>query len=117
MKKLFSLLIIVFLLVGCSSAKYETIDSNYAMKLISDGAYIIDVRTEDEYNTGHIINSVNIPLDIIDTIDYNLDDIIIVYCSTGIRSEEASKKLISMGYNKVYNLDGGLINWGFELEE
>ena len=49
--------------------------------------------------------------------DYNLDDIIIVYCSTGIRSEEASKKLISMGYNKVYNLDGGLINWGFELEE
>ena len=78
MKKLFSLLIIVFLLVGCSSAKYETIDSNYAMKLINDGAYIIDVRTEDEYNAEHIIASVNIPLDIIDTIDYNLDDIIIV---------------------------------------
>lgn len=48
MKKIFSLLLIL-LLIGCSSAKYETIDSNYAMKLINEGAYIIDVRTEDEY--------------------------------------------------------------------
>ena len=99
MKKIFSLLLIL-LLIGYSSAKYETIDSNYAMKLINDGAYIIDVRTEDEYNAEHIIDSVNIPLDIIDTIDYNLDDIIIVYCSTGIRSEEASKKTI---INKLNN--------------
>lgn len=117
MKKLFSLLIIVFLLVGCSSKEYKTIDSNEAMELINDGAIIIDVRNEDEYNKGHISGSINIPLGSIDSISVDKDKTIILYCATGMRSESASKELVSLRYTSVYNLDGGLINWGFELEE
>lgn len=117
MKKIFSFLILMLLLVACST-KYTTIDSNEAMELIDSGAVIIDVREEDEYNHGgHIKNSINIPLGNISSIDYSKDTVIIVYCQSGIRSQEAAKKLYDLGYTSIYNLDGGLINWGFELEE
>ena len=84
---------------------------------INDDAVIIDVREADEYTTGHIENAVNIPVSNISSVDYNKDTVIIVYCASGIRSANAAKALIEAGYTNVYNLDGGLINWGFELVE
>ncbi len=117
MKKIISLLIICLLITGCG-VKYQTIDSNKAMDIInSEGAIIIDVREKDEYDGGHIANAVNIPLSEISGINYDKETNIIVYCATGIRSSEAAKELKDMGYSKIYNLDGGLLNWGFELEE
>lgn len=114
MKKIFSLILMILCLTGCGS-KYKTIDSNEAMNLINNGAIVIDVREGNEYNEGHIENSVNIPLGIIYTIDYEKNQTIIVYCASGMRSMEAAKQLSKMGYTSLYNLDGGLINWGFEL--
>ena len=118
MKKVFSLLIICLLITACGMKKgYETIDTNKANELIQNGATIIDVRTAEEFNREHILNAVNIPLDQIDAIEYDKDTTIIVYCQTGIRSEQAVKKLVEMGYTSLYNLDGGLINWGGEWGE
>ena len=116
MKKIFSLLILCLLFTGCTK-KYETIATNDALKLINDGAYVIDVRTIKEYNTGHIVGAINVPLDTIDTISYDKNDVLIIYCATGKRSLEAVNKLIDMGYTHLYNLDGGLLNWGEALEE
>ena len=115
MKKIISLLICILLLTGCTSA-YKTIDSNTAMELIKNNAVVIDVRTAEEYNTGHVKESINIPVDNILSLDFDKDTTIIVYCATGIRSANAAKMLIDAGYTNVYNLDGGLINWGAELE-
>ncbi len=118
MKKLFSLLIIVLLLCACeNTSKYQTITTNEALEIIDKGAIVVDVRTVDEYNEGHIKDAVNIPLDIIDTIGYDHDQTLIVYCASGVRSLEAVNKLANMGYTSLYNLDGGLLNWGSELEE
>ena len=72
-------------------------------------------RNIDEYNREHIEGSVNVPLSSIDKIDYEKDAFIIVYCQSGMRSVEAAKKLNKLGYTNLYNLDGGLINWGFDL--
>ena len=116
MKKIFSLLFIILLLTACAK-KYETITTNEALKLIDDGAIVVDVRTAQEYQEGHIKNAVNIPLDEIDTIEYEHDQTIIVYCASGVRSLEAVKKLANMGYTSLYNLDGGILNWGSDLEE
>ena len=113
-KKIISFIVCVLLLTACGT-KYETIDSNVAMTLIEQEAVVIDVRTADEYNTGHIDGSINIPVDNISSIDYDKDTLIIVYCASGMRSANAAKTLIDLGYTNVYNLDGGLINWGFEL--
>lgn len=117
MKKLIRMLLICFLLTACGKKLYETIDTNKAVDIINNGAVLIDVRTTDEFNREHITNAVNIPLEQIDTIGYDKDTTIIVYCQTGIRSKEAVEKLSNMGYTNLYDLDGGLLNWGGSLEE
>ena len=118
MKKLISLLLLLsFLLTACTTSSYKTIDTNEALELIDNGAVVIDVRTVDEFNREHIPNAVNIPLDDIEKVGYDKDTVLILYCQTGIRSAEAVQKLVDLGYTSLYNLDGGLLNWGGSLEE
>lgn len=114
MKKWISLFVCVLLLTACGSS-FQTIDSNKAMELIDAGATVIDVRSSEEYNKEHIKDAINIPVDTISAMEYDKDTVILVYCASGVRSAEAAKTLIDLGYTNVYNLDGGLINWGFDL--
>lgn len=115
MRKVISLLFIL-LLIGCTSS-YKTVSAKEAHDMISNNEeiVIIDVRSYDEYAKEHIENSINVPLNHIEDIDLDKDATIIVYCLSGVRSKEASERLISMGYSNVYNIDGGIINWGYEL--
>ena len=68
---------------------------------------IIDVRTIDEYNSGHIENSLNIEWQAIDEINESIakDEKIYLYCRSGNRSGKAQNILISMGYKDVINLE------------
>ena len=115
MKKIIILLISIFMLTACGNT-YRTIASNEAMSLIATGAIIVDVRTAEEYNEGHISGAINIPVDNISEITYDKDAKIIVYCASGVRSATAAKTLVDAGYTNIYNLDGGLINWGYGTE-
>ena len=117
-KKIISLLVCILLVTGCDrgSASYKTITENIAHELILNDAIIIDVRSSQEYDTGHIIDAINIPVEKINSVDYDKEQIIIVYCASGVRSATAADTLVDLGYTNVYNLDGGLINWGSELE-
>ena len=74
-------------------------------EVISNGAVILDVRTKGEYQTGHIRNSVNIP---VDNLQQNLKKLnknkpIITCCASGARSASARKILQSNGFENVYN--------------
>ena len=80
-------------------------------ELISKGAQIIDVRTKEEYQHGHIKGSVNIPLQ---GLSNNISKIkknkpIITCCASGMRSESAKRFLKSHGFSEVYN-GGGWIS-------
>ena len=116
MKKII-LAIITILLTGCSSiSKTGVITYNDALKLINDNnAIIIDVRTESEYNEGHIEDAILMTLDTInervakDNIK-GKDSYVIVYCRSGNRSKQAQELLNSLGYTNVYNL-GSISNW------
>ena len=77
----------------------------------NDGAIIVDVRSPQEYQEGHIIGAISIP-------EYeikreagnklkNKNDTIVVYCSSGGRSKKAQKVLKKLGYQNVYNLYEG----------
>lgn len=73
--------------------------------LLKEGALLVDVRTRDEYRSGHLKESLNIPLD---TIAQNLSKIptnkaVIVVCQSGMRSKSAASFLKSKGYTQVYN--------------
>lgn len=116
MKKIISLLILCLLLTACTE-KFKTIATNEAIELIDKGAIVIDVRTVEEYNTGHIKGAINLPLNMINNITYDKEDTLIIYCASGKRSLEAVNTLSDMGYTHLYNLDGGMLNWGGETEE
>lgn len=76
--------------------------------LIEDkSAIILDVRTEQEYNKGHIRNSVNIPLDKLNDSVFFLqkEEPIVIVCRSGKRSKEAKTFLTHKGFINVH--DGG----------
>ncbi len=73
--------------------------------IISENNYIVlDVRTKEEYDSGHVVNSLNIPVEEIDeNIDIDKNKTILVYCRSGVRSKKAKDTLVSLGY-KVYDM-------------
>lgn len=75
---------------------------------------LLDVRSKQEYNEGHLQNAINIDLYSLSNEIYNKipnkQSIIIVYCASGKRSKQAQEILESLGYTNVYNLKGG-ISW------
>lgn len=85
-----------------------------------DNEIILDVRTKEEYNEGHIPGAICIPNEeITDKEPKELPDkkqIIMVYCRSGNRSKDASKKLAEMGYKKVYEF-GGIKDWDGKIEK
>ena len=80
-----------------------------------NGAKIIDVRSPQEFEEGHIDDAINIPLYEINSnfvkIINDKNQEIVLYCLSGQRSKNAYKKLIKLGYSNVFNLYGGLENW------
>ncbi len=81
---------------------------------------IVDVRTLQEYQEGHVPGEVNIPNEeILDTEPELLNDkdaTLLVYCRSGRRSKDASDKLVKMGYKNVYDF-GGIIDWNYDTEK
>ncbi len=118
MKKImYSLLILLVLLcVGCGSEEKEMIKSGKVtcdqMKEIMkyDGnPRLIDVRTKEEYDSGHLDGAINIPYEtVVETIQdmrsVAHDTPIIVYCRSGNRSGQAFTSLKNAGYTNVYDL-------------
>ncbi len=77
-----------------------------AQDLISNGAHLIDVRTEEEFQKDALSGAVNIPINILSQVPQILDkhSDIIVYCGTGARSKHAHDILDSHGFNNIYDL-------------
>ena len=98
---------------------YANIDVVTANNMISNGTYpnlvILDVRTQSEYNEGHLENAVLIPLNELESRLGKIlpckDSEIIVYCKSGARSAQASYILDSNNFTKVFNVLGGITAW------
>ena len=93
---------------------YDISDEDLS-SIILKGAIIVDVRSPQEYEEGHMEGAILLPeYDIKKKArevlqDKNKD--IVVYCSSGTRSKKAQKELQDMGYTKVYNLYNGFQNY------
>lgn len=92
------------------SEDISSINPHDAWKLISDGACLVDVRTEAEYQSGHLPGAVNIPHDQLAAraaeLKVPLDKQVVVYCKSGGRSDYAMALMRSMGYSAVENAGG-----------
>ena len=100
-------------------AEYKKITSDEAKKMMeTQKAIVVDVRTLEEYNEGHIPNAISVPLETIENEAEaklkNKDDLILVYCRSGRRSREAALKLIEKGYTNVIDF-GGIKDWNGEV--
>ncbi len=86
-----------------------------ATQLINrEDAMIIDVREPGEYGAGHVLGAKNIPLARLDgsgELAKRKDRTIILYCESGDRSGKALATLKKLGYEKTFNLSGGLGAW------
>lgn len=98
MKKIIIIVIGLVFICGCQK------ELSYKEIMETEEYIIIDVRTKEEYEEGHIANAINVPYDEIDsTIDITKDTVIFVYCKSGNRSTKAYNALKKLGY-EVYNL-------------
>ena len=124
--KRFLLMLLTFSLplgcIGCStgdSASYEQISGAEAKALMDSesGYIIIDARTQEEYDQGHIPGAILIPeYEIADRAEKELPDknqLILVYCRSGRRSKIAAQELVKLGYANVKEF-GGIIDWKYE---
>lgn len=115
MKKLLILLCFFIMITGCAKkANYQTIDASKAKKLLQEQAILIDVRTKQEYEEGHIEGAISLPSETIElTIQKEISEketTIILYCQSGNRSKKVAQILIDKGYQNVYDL-GAMKNW------
>ena len=100
-------------------AAYHKISAEEAYEMmVSQEVVIVDVRTPEEYDGGHIPNAILVPNESIgDDMPEALPDkeaTLLIYCRSGRRSKEASEKLLKLGYKSIYEF-GGVIDWPYEL--
>lgn len=88
------------------------------LEIRPEQTYLIDVRTKEEFEEGHVPNSINIPLDQIESIvDIvpDTDSTLLLYCQSGRRTVTAAKALLDLGYKVIFDL-GGILNYVGDLE-
>lgn len=117
--KLYSLLIFLIIMSckGQTSKNIINVDPKAFSKEITliEDPQLIDVRTPEEFNASHILDAKNINWlsnDFVPNIEkLDKSQPVFVYCKSGGRSSNAAKKLEELGFKKIYNLQGGLMNW------
>jgi len=104
-----TVLIIAAVIVGIFLMKQAgQISARDALAGIKNGALVIDVRTAGEFNSGHLEQAINIPLDeIATTVPLRVQDkqqVLLLHCASGMRSGMAKTKLQGLGYTNAFNL-------------
>ena len=128
MKKLIFLLLAVVMLTACGElnktdreATYMNITAEEAKGIMDreEGYIILDVRTQEEYDQGHIPGATQISHEEIaekaEDVLTDKDQLILVYCRSGRRSKIAAEILVDLGYTNIKEF-GGILDWPYEVE-
>lgn len=127
MKRVIPLLfVLTMLFAGCSTGgnngSYQQISQEEAKEMMdTQEVIILDVREQDEYDSGHIPGAVLLPVGTINdetasAVIPEKDDTVLVYCRSGNRSKTASAALAGLGYTNIYEF-GGINTWPYEIEQ
>ncbi len=119
MRKLIASFAAIILLAGCSSTGSATTVnlnvSEFSQKITEPGVIIVDVRTPEEFASGHIEGALNIDFNsgnfANEITRLNPSETYAVYCRSGSRSGQAASIMHKAGFHDVSNLNGGVIDW------
>lgn len=79
---------------------------------------LLDVRTKEEFREGHIEGAINIPVQVLAYEAENelleKDQVIVLYCRSGVRTITAAEILKELDYTEVYDM-GGILSWPYEV--
>jgi rhodanese-related sulfurtransferase len=96
----------------------QAVGPSDAVRLMNQGAVLLDVRTQAEFDSGHIIDARHLPQEQVaqaaETFKRYKDKVVITCCESGMRSGAAARVLKTQGFSKVVNLRGGLQAWRAE---
>lgn len=125
MKRLFALLTSLLLLAGCgekgAESAYQQISQEKAKEMMdTQEVIILDVREQNEYDSGHIPGALLLPVGTIDEetaaqVIPEKDSTVLVYCRSGNRSKTAASALAKLGYTNIFEF-GGISTWPYETE-
>lgn len=125
MKRMIPFLLSLLLLTGCggnaADGSYQQITQEATKEMMdTQEVIILDVREQDEYDSGHIPGAVLLPVGTIDEetaaeVIPEKDSTVLVYCRSGNRSQAASSVLAELGYSNIYEF-GGINTWPYETE-
>ena len=119
MKKVVSLFL-ACLLSGCiaSSADWQRVDVEEFDQAIeeNESAFLLDVRTQTEWEQdGHLENATLIPHSELEAREGELptekDTMILLYCRSGNRSQDAAQTLVDLGFTNIIELETGINGW------
>lgn len=96
----------------------QAVGPTEAVRLLNQGAVMIDVRTQAEFDGGHVLDARHVPQDQVaqsaETLKRFKDKVVITCCESGMRSRAAARALQAQGFTKVVNLRGGVQAWRAE---
>ena len=107
---------------AASGAAYQEISQEKAKEMMdTQEVLILDVREQEEYDSGHIPGAVLLPVGSIDEetaadVIPESDTVVLVYCRSGNRSKKAAEALAELGYTGIYEF-GGINTWPYEIEK
>jgi rhodanese-related sulfurtransferase len=94
---------------------FAALSAAQAVRLMNQGALVIDLRSKESFDAGHIVDSRNVPAAEIESQADSLkkwrEKNVIIYCDTGSNGAGAARALVKLGFTKVFNLQGGLNAW------
>ncbi|MDA9865681.1 rhodanese-like domain-containing protein [Flavobacteriaceae bacterium] len=117
MNKYFFLLFSLLVFSQENTQVYEVLSyDDFKNQINNDNVLLFDIRTMDEFNSGHLKGSINIDFYEEKLFDkffkkVNKSKPIYIYCRSGNRSKKSSEKLKKIGFVKIFDLEGGYKNW------
>ena len=94
---------------------FAALSAMQAVRLMNQGALVIDLRSKELYDAGHIVDARNVPVADLesqaDALKKWRDKSVITYCDSGANGAGAARSLTKLGFTKVFNLQGGLNAW------
>ena len=123
MKKIYIALALIFSLNSTSAELWTVSELNESISKSDHELVLLDVRTQAEYDSGHILNAINISHDEIledpELLAEYKDTQMVVFCRSGVRAGKVIQLLESIGFEDIIDIDGDMLAWseaGYRME-